>query len=122
MAIEFRTLTIDKCPYCGCTTVVKEEIELAGSGEFNENSKGRKEHRWFKCGCHAYTSYEHIMPENIWEWQTKTTGRCKQIIEGKNSIQQFMKSNHICKELYEVVMHAMNNIDPSKVDTRDSDF
>ena len=72
MAVEFRTLTIDKCPHCGCTNVVKEEIELARSGEFNENSNGRKEHRWFKCGCHAYTSYEHIMPENIWEWQTKT--------------------------------------------------
>lgn len=72
MSVKFRTLTIDKCPHHGCTNVVKEEIELAGRGEFNENSNGRKEHRWFKCGCHAYTSYEHIMPENIWEWQTKT--------------------------------------------------
>ena len=44
-SVEFRTLTIDKCSHCRCTTVVNEEIELAGSEEFNENSKGRKDHR-----------------------------------------------------------------------------
>ena len=121
MAVEFRTLTIDKCPYCGCTKVVEERIELHGSGEFNENALGRKEHRIFKCGCHAYTVYERS-DSGTWHWVSKATGRCKQIIEGKTSIQQFMKSNHICKELHDVVMNAMNNIDLSKVDRRDSDF
>lgn len=47
MAVEFRSLTIDKCPYCGCTKVVEERIDLCRSGEFNENRLGRKEHRIF---------------------------------------------------------------------------
>lgn len=121
MAVEFRTLTIDKCPYCGCTKVVEERIDLHGSGDFNENRLGRKEHRIFKCGCHAYTVYERSGSGN-WHWVSKAEGRCKKIIEGRNSIQQFMKSNDICKELYDVVMDAMNGIDLSKLDRRDSDF
>lgn len=119
MSVEFRTLSIDKCPYCGCTTVVKEEIELAGSGEFNENSKGRKEHRWFKCGCHAYTSYEHIMPENIWEWQTKTnSSRCSRIVASKDKVIEFLKNNNIHKEVSNAILSAINSIDLSRVDRR----
>lgn len=118
MAVEFRTLTIDKCPYCGCTKVVEERIDICKSGDFNENASGRKEHRIFKCGCHAYTVYERSGSGN-WHWVSKAQGRCKQIIEGRNAVQQFMKSNNICKELYNVVMNAMNGIDLSKVDKRD---
>lgn len=86
MAVQFRTLIMSSCPYCGCKTVVKEEIGLKGSGDLDENDKGRKEHRWFKCGCHVYTAYEHMMPENIWTWVTKAEGRCGKIIEARDEL------------------------------------
>ena len=120
MAVEFRTLTMSSCPYCGCTTVVKEEIGLRGSGDFDENDKGRKEHRWFKCGCHVYTCYEHSMPENIWQWTEKAEGRCGKIIKAKDQLMDFMKNQpRFPKEVYLAVCGALNNIDISKVDTRD---
>lgn len=108
------------CLYCGCITVVKEEIGSAGSGELHENSKGRKEHRWFKCGCHAYTSYEHIMTENIWEWQTKTnSSRCSRTVASKDKVIEFLKNNSIHGEVSDAILSAINSIDLSRVDRRD---
>lgn len=120
MSIQFRTLSMDKCPYCGCDIVVKEEIELMESGEFYEDSHGRKEHRWFKCGCHAYTCYEHVMPENFWEWQTKTnSSRCSRIVSSKDKIIEFLKNNDIHEEVSKAILSSINSIDLSKVDRRD---
>ena len=120
MSVQFRTLTLDKCPYCGCTEVVEERIDLRDSGEYEENDKGRKEHRYFKCGLHAYSVYEHKMPDNTWGWVCKAEGRCKKILTAKDQLIDFMKCTpNFSKEVYSVVVNALNSIDLSKVDRRD---
>lgn len=54
--MELRYIKTNRCPVCGCDSVIKESVEKEiGSTKIREHSNGgRWEYRQFACGCEIH--------------------------------------------------------------------